>query len=114
MLGNLGLAALLESRPDEALALFRQALVIDRELGFGEGMIYDLVGIAAALSDAGATADAALLLGAADAAAAATAVELEPLEARVHAELTKTLGAALGSDEKVSLEAAAEHALSPR
>ena len=101
MLGNLGLAALLEQRPAEALGHFRAALVIDRELGYTEGLIYGLVGIAAALPPGE---EAALLLGAADAAARASAVELEPLEAEVHARATQALGAAgheLGLDEAV-------------
>jgi predicted ATPase len=119
VLGNLGLAALLEHRPTEALEHFRLALLIDRELGSVEGLIYDLVGIAAALSESDAAAEAALLLGAADAAALATAVELEPLEARIHSQLTETLGAALGADQfhrthesgqTLSLDDAVEHA----
>jgi predicted ATPase len=120
MLGNLGLVALLEHQPDEALALFRQAVLIDRELGYGEALIYDLVGIAAALAEAGAATEAALLLGAADVAARTMAVELEPLEARVHSELTATLRAALGAEQfdqahasgrTLSLGDAVEHGL---
>ena len=72
MLGNLGLAALLERRPAEALGLFRRALLIDRELGYAEGLIYGLVGIAAALSAIDGAPDAAMLLGAAESAARAT------------------------------------------
>ena len=34
MLGNLGLAALLERRPADALEPFRSALLIDRELAY--------------------------------------------------------------------------------
>jgi tetratricopeptide (TPR) repeat protein len=98
MLGNLGLVALLERRPAEALGHFRAALVIDRELGYTEGVIYGLVGIAAVLSATGDVADAAVLLGAADAAARATAVELEPLELEVHAQMTETLTQALGGE----------------
>ena len=120
MLGNLGLAALLERRPAETLEHFRLALLIDRELGYAEGLIYDLVGIAAALSEMDAAADAALLLAAADAAALATAVELEPLESRIHSQLTETLAAALGADgfgeasqagQTLSLEDAVERGL---
>jgi tetratricopeptide (TPR) repeat protein len=120
MLGNLGLAAVLERRPAEALELFRTALLIDRPLGFSEGMIYGLVGIAAALSATGGAADAAMLLGAADGAVRATAVELEPLELEVHARVTEELGAQLGagrfgeihaSGQALSLDDAVEHAL---
>jgi predicted ATPase len=120
MLGNLGLAALLERRPAETLEHFRLALLIDQELGYAEGLIYDLVGIAAALSETDAASDAALLLGAADAAALATAVELEPLEAGIHSQLTETLSQALGDEQyrrarergqSLSLEDAVEQAL---
>ena len=98
MLGNLGLAALLERRPAEALGHFRAALLIDRELGYTEGVIYGLVGIAAVLSATDGAPDAAVLLGAAHAAARASAVELEPLELEVHARVTEALGEALGAD----------------
>ena len=54
-----------------------------------EGMIYGLVGIAAGLSATDGAPDAAMLLGAADSAARATAVELEPLEVEVHAQVTE-------------------------
>ena len=113
MLGNLGLAALLEHRPPEALGHFRAALLIDRELGYTEGVIYGLVGIAAALP---ASEEAAMLLGAADAAALASAVELEPLELEVHTRVTETLAeafaGALVSGRALDLDAAAERALS--
>jgi tetratricopeptide (TPR) repeat protein len=98
MLGNLGMADLLEHRPAEALAHFRAGLEIDRELAYTEGVIYGLVGIAAVLSESGEAAEAATLLGAADAAARASAVELEPLELEVHGQVTARLGAALGAD----------------
>ena len=120
MLGNLGLAALLERRPAEALGLFRLALLIDRELGYAEGLIYGLVGIAAALSAADRAPDAAMLLGAAHAAARATAVELEPLEVEVQTQVTETLKEALGveqfaqahaSGQTLSLEDAVERGL---
>jgi predicted ATPase len=120
MLGNLGLAALLEHRPDEARGFFRLALLIDRELDYGEGLIYGVVGIAAALAEGAAASDAATLLGAADAAARATGVELEPLEVAVLANATATLTASLGAAQMaraqaagraLSLDDAVEHAL---
>ena len=120
MLGNLGLSAVLERRPAEALGFFRLALLIDRELDYAEGRIYDLVGIAAALSAGARLPDAAILLGAAHAAARATAVELEPLEVEVDAKATETLRAALGAEQlaqahatgrALSLDEAVEHAL---
>jgi predicted ATPase/DNA-binding SARP family transcriptional activator len=120
MLGNLGLSALLERRPAEALGFFRLAILIDRELDYAEGLIYGLVGIATALSAGAAAPDAAMLLGAAHAAARATAVELEPLEVELEANATETLRAALGAERlaqaeavgrALSLDEAVEHAL---
>jgi predicted ATPase/DNA-binding SARP family transcriptional activator len=104
VLGNLGLAALLEERPDEAVGHFRAGLEIDRELGYTEGEIYGLIGIAAVLSPP----DAALLLGAADASSRASAVELEPLESEVHAQLTERLREALGAERFAAAHAAGE------
>jgi predicted ATPase/DNA-binding SARP family transcriptional activator len=120
MLGNLGVSALLEHRLAEALGFFRRALLIDRELDYPEGMIYGVLGIAAALSEGAETRDAAILLGAAQAAARATAVELEPLEVEVEATAVGTLRAALGAQRLaqaqaagggLSLDEAVEHAL---
>jgi predicted ATPase/DNA-binding SARP family transcriptional activator len=98
MLGNLGLAALLEGRSAEALGHFRAALDIDRELGYTEGLIYGVLGLAAVLATTGSTPDAAVLLGAADAAGRASAVELEPLELEVHGQVTEQLREALGAE----------------
>ena len=106
MLGNLGLAAVFEGRPAEALEFFRLALLIDRELEYAEGLIYGLVGVAAALSNGAGAPDAAVLLGAAHAAAQATAVELEPLEAELEANLRETLRAALGAERLGQADAA--------
>jgi predicted ATPase/DNA-binding SARP family transcriptional activator len=120
MLGNLGLAALFEGRRAAALSFFRRALLIDRELEYAEGLIYGLVGIAAALSHGAGAPDAAVLLGAAHAAARATAVELEPLEVEVEANARKALTAALGAEQlaqahaagqALGLDEAVEHAL---
>jgi predicted ATPase/DNA-binding SARP family transcriptional activator len=98
MLGNLGLVALLERRPGDALRFFRLALLIDRELDYVEGLIYGVVGIAAALAARGDTPDAAMLLGAAHAAGEVTGVELEPLETEVDADTRETLATALGAE----------------
>jgi hypothetical protein len=120
MLGNLGLSALIERRPTEALRFFRLALLIDLELDYADGLIYGLVGFAAALASGAGAPDAALLLGAADAAAQASAVELEPLEAEVESNVTEALRAALGAEQlaqahaagwALSLDEAVEHAL---
>jgi hypothetical protein len=119
MLGNLGIAALLQGRLDDALTNLRAGLEIDRALGYTEGMIYGVFGIAAAIADD--APEAARLLGAADAAARSLAVELEPLElellARVTAQLQATLGRGPFADahaagQMLSLDDAVERALS--
>jgi predicted ATPase/DNA-binding SARP family transcriptional activator len=119
MLGNLGIAALLQGRLDDALAHFRAGLEIDRELAYTEGMIYGVFGIAAAIADD--APEAARLLGAADTAARALAVELEPLELELHARVTAGLQATLGdagfadahaAGQLLSLDDAVERALS--
>jgi predicted ATPase len=120
ILGNLGLAALLEQRLAEAVTHFRAGLEIDRELGYTEGVIYGLFGLTAVLSPTDSAPDAAVLLGAADAAAGASAVELEPLELQVHADVTERLTDALGTEafaaayaigETLGLEEAVERGL---
>jgi hypothetical protein len=105
MLGNLGLAALLEGRPADALERFREALLIDRELGYTEGQIYGLVGVAAALPVG---VEAATLLGAAHAGAEVLTVELEPLEAEIHARVTAALKDELGAEQFAQAHAAGE------
>jgi tetratricopeptide (TPR) repeat protein len=95
-LSNIGLAVLFEGRPDEALGVFRDGLRLAHELGNSEGVIYALVSAAAALAALGGAEEAATLLGAAQAAAEATAVVLEPLDeelrVRVTGDLRETLG----------------------
>jgi tetratricopeptide (TPR) repeat protein len=114
MLGNLGLAALLEQRPAEALAHFAAALAIDRELGYTEGVIYGVLGLAALVPPP----HAATLLGAADAATRASAVELEPLELDLHARLTAALrqrfAAAYAAGLALDLDEAVERGLALR
>ena len=97
MLGNLGLAALLEQQPEEALGHFAAALEIDTELGYTEGVIYGIVGLAAVLAGTDSPEDAAMLLGTAHAAGKASAVELEPLEHSLHGRVTAELRDALGA-----------------
>jgi tetratricopeptide (TPR) repeat protein len=121
MLGNLGMAALLEGRPVDALAHLRSGLEIDRDLAYSEGVIYGVFGIAAALAGTDDAPEAAQLLGAADTAARAMAVELEPLELELHARVTAALQETLGrggfadahaAGQMLSLDDAVERALS--
>jgi tetratricopeptide (TPR) repeat protein len=105
-LGNLGLAALLRGRPQDALASLRRSVEVALELDYTEGLIYGLEGIAAALTATGAFERAATFIGAADAAAEATSVVLEPLERGIHDETRQTLLGALGEDAFAAIEAA--------
>jgi tetratricopeptide (TPR) repeat protein len=105
-LGNLGLVALLEHRPDEALDSFSRALEIARAAGYVEGSIYALEGMAAALAAGGLRERAATILGAARAAADRTGVELEPFEASIREQTQDALRDALGEAELAELAAA--------
>ena len=105
-LGNLGLAALAGGRPADAHVLFLRALAIADELDYTEALVYGLEGVAAALAATGAPERAATLLGAADAAATAASLVLEPLELRVHDETSAALADALGDDTFAALYAA--------
>jgi tetratricopeptide (TPR) repeat protein len=111
MLGNLGLAALRADRPGEALTHFEAALEIDRELGYTEGVIYGVLGLAAVVP----APEAAMLLGAADAAASALDVEFEPLELELHDRLTRALrdrhAGAYADGRRLSLDAAVARGL---
>lgn len=120
VLGNLGLAALLEHRPRDACAIYRQALLHDRELGYTEGLIYDLAGTAAALASSERTIEAAMILGASRVAAELTGVKLELLESEMQAQATETLrrthgdepfAAALSSGGQLDIDTATEYAL---
>ena len=64
---NLGLAALMQDRPEEALAYFREGLQLGHELGFVVPIVYSLDGLAAALAGIGSLEQAATVLGAAEA-----------------------------------------------
>jgi predicted ATPase len=120
MLGNLGLAALFEEQTPDALRHLSAGLEIDRDLGYPEGAIYGVFGIAAALAATDDAPEAARLLGAADSAARASAVELEPLEHELHARVTDSLRETLGAGgfadnhaagQLLSLDTAVERAL---
>jgi predicted ATPase/DNA-binding SARP family transcriptional activator len=95
-LGNLGLAALLEGRLDEALDCFGQTLVLAAEVGYVEGSIYGLEGTAAVFAAAGRHELAGTILGAAQAAADGTGVELAPVEAGIHERTAAALRNELG------------------
>jgi predicted ATPase/DNA-binding SARP family transcriptional activator len=120
LLGNLGLADVLEGEHDRALATFREILLHDREIGYTEGLVYGLAGFAASLAAGGRAEDAATILGAAQAGADRTGLELEALERSVEegtiAALRERLGEELfaetrGAGAHLSLDDAIEHAL---
>lgn len=107
VLGNLGLTAVLEEDPEAALGFFREAMLIDRQMAYPEGMIYGVLGIAATLAVAE-DEEAATLLGAASAAAAAVAVEFEPLELDLSRKAHERMSALIGAERFAELRAAGE------
>ena len=95
---NLGLAAVLGERHDEALALLRQRLQIAQQLGYTEALIYFLEESAAALGAIGETERATTLLGASEVAAEATGVRLEPFERELHGRTLELLRTTLDEE----------------
>ena len=81
---NLGVAALLHDRDGYALGIFREGLELALELGYVEGLVYFLEGHAAVHAARGAARHAAILVGAAEAAAERVGVSLEPFERDLH------------------------------
>jgi predicted ATPase/DNA-binding SARP family transcriptional activator len=81
---NLGFAALLQERHDEALTCFREGLELADELGYVVLVTYCLDGLAAVLAATGRAVEAATIIGASEAAAAATGASLAPFERRIH------------------------------
>jgi predicted ATPase/DNA-binding SARP family transcriptional activator len=103
---NLGLAAYLADRHADALTFFRRGIALALELDYEEMLIYGIAGMAATLAANGRAEPAATLLGAADAAARAAGVVIEPQEHRIHDEATIALKAALGEEAFAELHVA--------
>jgi predicted ATPase/DNA-binding SARP family transcriptional activator len=102
---NLGLAQLSDGRHPEAHVVFRRSLERARQLGYTDGIVYCLEALAAVL----ATNDpqrATTLLGAAEAAADANGLRLEPLERELHDRTVESLQIALGEDAFAAVHAA--------
>ena len=111
---NLGLAALMQDRPGEALPYFQEALQLGNELGFVVPIVYSMDGLAAALAGIGALEQAATVLGAAEAAAETTGVSLEPLEQEIHDRTVDTVagfGSARGAGRQLPVDEAVAWAL---
>ena len=106
VLCNVGHAAFLGDRPDDALGFYRRGIAVAQELEYAEMVIYGLHGVAAVLSATGEAERAATLLGAADAAAEARGLMLEPFESRIHEQTTRALEDALGEEAFAAIHAA--------
>jgi tetratricopeptide (TPR) repeat protein len=94
---NLGLALLLDGRRGDAFGVFRRCLEQAQLLGYTDGVVYCLEALAAVLAtDQPQT--AATLLGAAEAAAEANGLRLEPLERELHERTVESAQVALGAE----------------
>jgi predicted ATPase len=104
VLFNLGLARFALDDQDEARRLFAEALRSWHALGYREGMLYGLEGVAAVAAVAGEAADAARLLGAAAAAGEALSLVLDPLERTILDERAVSLARAELGEERFAAE----------
>jgi non-specific serine/threonine protein kinase len=93
---NLGVAALLDDRGGDALAIFRVGLELALALGYVEALVYFLEGHAAVRAARGEGRHAAVLAGAAEAAAERVGVSLEPFERELHERTAGDAERALG------------------
>ncbi len=111
-LGNLGVAALLLGRLDEARARLAESVSVRTEIGDALGLASACTGLAAVAVEDGAHARAARLLGVVDAVRERTDAELEPLDAELYERATGAALAELG-DETFAREHASGRTLSP-
>jgi predicted ATPase/DNA-binding SARP family transcriptional activator len=95
-LGNLATVARLQGRLDDAVALIAETLGLALELGYEEGVMYCLEGQAGVHADRGEGEHAAMLLGAAGAAAERLGSVLEPFERDLHDRTAEAVRSALG------------------
>jgi hypothetical protein len=95
-LNNLGYAALLQGRHEEALARFRETIALALEVSYQGAVQFCLEGMAAVHAARGEAERAAALLGAAEVAAADSGMSLEPFEQEVHDRTVVATCAALG------------------
>jgi predicted ATPase/DNA-binding SARP family transcriptional activator len=106
VLCNVGHAAFLGDHPDEALGFYRRGIAVAHELEYAEMVIYGLGGVAAVLCATGEAERATTLLGAADAAAEARGLVLEPFESRIYDQTKQALEDALGEEAFAAIHAA--------
>ena len=118
---NLGRSQLEAGDPTHAAQLFDECIRMCRDLGFWDGVIYCLVGLAGVFLRQGAAEPAARLLGAAEAGRAVLDIQYEPpeeelrdrTETAVRQQLTEeSRERAWAEGRAMSVEEAADHALS--
>jgi hypothetical protein len=97
-LGNLGVAALLLGRLDEARARLAESVSVRTEIRDALGLASAFTGLAAVAIEDGAFKRAARLLGAVDAVRERTDAELEPLDAELYEQTTAAALAELGEE----------------
>jgi hypothetical protein len=121
-LGNLGTAALLQHRYDDAFSFLAENMRMSEELGFKYNVGYALAGIASINAAHGSWIRAARLLGAADALTTEVGATPEPLERRVFETTATGVRAQLGAStfraahaegHAMSLQGAVAYALEP-
>ena len=101
---NLGLAQLHLGRLEPAADTLCEALLLARGLGYQEVAANALNGLAAVAAEAGESAHAARLLGAADALLEAIGTSLDPAEQVVHDQTTATLRRTLTPEDRDSYQ----------
>ncbi|HET9244114.1 MAG TPA: BTAD domain-containing putative transcriptional regulator [Gaiella sp.] len=102
---NLGLAVLSEGRHREAHDVFRRGLELAQNLGYTDIIVYCLEAHAAVLAP-DEPRKATTLLGAAEAAAEANGLRLEPLERELHERTVESVRVGLGADTFGAVHAA--------
>src|SRR5262249_13018257 len=97
-IGNIGVAALLRHRHEEAVDLFREGITLAHEHQYTEGLICCLVGLAAVRAATGEPGDAATLCGIMAAVVGTSGFALEPLERGLYDSTEARVSSALGED----------------
>ncbi len=100
--GNLGIAALLRGRLDEARSHLAESVSVRRKIQDAFGLASVFTSLAALAAEEGAFARAAHLLGAVDAMIERTDAELEPIDEQLYERSAAAAGASLGPERFAS------------